>query len=712
MEDDIEEFDEAPAAKAQGKRKKAPSKPVAAAPRKKTKAPTGEPKLEFGSGKSAARHFLKTFFGSLVFPDESQGRPDTRTLHRREHVAHIALEDSLQQLQLFKLHPSGRQRDLLAKQAEAEADGDYSRSAQVEPIQMPLDLVRMMKKNAEYTLNKRGGGTQYSTYVMCFDRAEDVPITKREEQADRDATVVQRMRDQEAEAEAMDIDGGGLPGAALAGTTKVVERSQLPHAEQRPYLRLHEGFHCEWDEAMTDRLGTREEILRNLCSHMLDVYETHDECDALRAAGARSPLGVGFRLDKGKRVILAGHCLRRADLQELDMQLRLAQSQQLLGGERALGADLSDEEIHKTPVCLECDALTGFYRLYLMPTCMGRLGETDFMGFHIFESLRRLTASQQECAGGLDLFTTDTDLLHLSLVYLWKLAELERVPIAELPPICIAYQAQTWVLRRNSPWSAKEPWVDVLSLFKHVHAHGIRHAQSLFGVINLCAAAFCGGGDYMFSLPGIPVFWWMAALWHHVDYVGNLLPPVSLLGWEKPFETPPPASCTVEPAAYDRLLRAAYLLAHSTLFADDEDSQGAKASKPNRRALLAGVSDDPEVVLGQKRPSGSPRRVVMLNPARWKRQRIEEATEHYTGETFLFPSEETADLRRAQLSYYLNMVLQVGNPELHLPDPCEHGYKETEVETPLRASQSQGSQPLSQTSSSRTQNTRIYAKIR
>lgn len=696
---------------APGAKRKTPATPrgnTVAAARKKTKE-AGEPNLEFGSGKSAARHFLKTFFHSLAFSEE--GKPDTCHLHGRRHSAQLAFEDSLQQLQLFKLHPSQRQRFLLEKESAQEEGG-----GSVEPIRMPLDLVRMMKKNAEYTLNKRGGGS-YDTYVLCFDKGRFVPPTKKEEEADRDAGVVARLREQEEEAEAQQETP--TPGASLQGTSKIFEASHVPHAEQRPYLRLHQGFHCEWDEAMTDREGTRMEIIRNLCQHMLDVYEAHGECDALRAAGAQSPLGAGFQLERGKRVIIDGHCLRVPDVQELDLQIRLNQGQQLLGGENALGHGLSDDDLYEIPICLARDA-AGMYSLCLVPELRNRIGETDFTLFFLAERMAELshvTGYSPYRHGGFDVFSTDTDILHLAMVYLWKLVMCSHAKLGELPPICISYQAQTWALRRTSPYSSKEPWSDVLSLFRYVHQHGIREAQTAHGVLNFAVSAFCGGGDYLFSYPLLPVYWWMGALWHHAPYIGNLV------GWgegkadvwqgEGAWKGPPPR-LFVCPQAYERLLRCTYLLANSTLFAEDDDNRGRNASKANRKLLLAGASGERLVVLGQKRPA-PPKRMEILDPRRVSRRRIEEATEKYKAEGKLFPAPETIENRRAQLCYYLTLVLQVGSRELHLPDPEDFCYDVKEIHTPLRAS---GSHSLSQSSSSqpsssqRTQVTRIYAKRR
>jgi len=106
--------------------------------------------------------------------------------------------------------------------------------------------------------------------------------------------------------------------------------------------------------------------------------------------------------------------------------------------------------------------------------------------------------------------------------------------------------------------------------------------------------------------------------------------------------------------------------------------------------------------------------VQLMNPARWGRQRIEEATEHFKGDTYVFPQEETVALRREQLCYYLKLVLQLGQSELDLPDPGEHGYEEKEIDTPLRnSSQSNSQTTSSQTSNSpRTQRSRIFAKLR
>jgi hypothetical protein len=449
---------------------------------------------------------------------------------------------------------------------------------------------------------------------------------------------------------------------------------------------------------------------------MLDVFEQSPQCDALRLAGAKMPLGTGFSMPANRRVIIDGHCLKLSDLSELDMWLRLSQGLDIPAEADRVGSDVEDDDqLYEIPIVLETDA-HGRYWLSVAPALRNRIGETDFVVFYLYDRLRQGAAAAKAISeqpairdGGFDIFSTDTDLLHLSLVYLYKRCVLERTPLAELPAICICYVAQTWVLRRTSPYPGKEQWSDVLALFRYIHQHGVRNGRTVHGVLNAVVSAFCGGGDYLFSFPGLPCFWFMAATWHHVDWIKDLvqieLDP-SVAQSSQLFNVPP-RSVSVREDAFERLVRATYLLARSTMFADEQDNQGRLATKPNRRLLLAGASRDPHVVLGECTPSAPPI-VKLLDPEEWSRERIKETTSHFNGETYVFPQEETVELRREQLCYYLKLVLQLGQGELDLPDPGQHGYEEKEIDTPLRNSSNNNNSGIQQ----RTQRSRIFAKLR
>lgn len=665
----------------------------------------GEESINFGSGKAAGRHFLAHYLSDRAFRTGAHPR-------KGEQMPSVCFEDSLQNLQMFKLKPSARRMEALKELAMEEATQDpesllYGRDDidvkqwMLEPVRTVVELIGMMVHAPNYGLSSRRG---YDTYVMCFDKANFTPPTKGEEQADRDQDVMEQLR---AERESTAV--------VLANySKKVVEQDAMPHPDRRPYLVPDVGFPWDYDEALTDRQGTRKDIIRCICYHILDVKERHYTCASLYSLGVRHRgLGMAAVVPPGKRLIIDGHCLSVWDVRELAQAL--GQQESPFGGG---GVDPTDDELYETPVMLEAHPLTGELKLRAVPSLRNRIGETDFMLFALWERLCRapdiLPDMQREFVrrAGFDITTTDTDLIYLSLFYLYKSEHLAGQQ--HLPPVHINCGAQSWVQRRRSPYLTTENWIDVGAMYRDLQPLG----GSTQGAINYCVAAFNAGGDYMNTYPGLPLQWWALAIWHHGGYVGDLLR--MRPHWESSFEEqgteegaaldrmideqeqerdafarPPHLDFDVK--AYVRLVKTTYMLSKSWVFTE------LKSDAKSNKALL--LEPPPRGTLPARHC------VALISPLRTRLDDVRAKSEKWNAETWRFPEEDVIKARGAQLNYYLCLVSQLGQNELRLPDPADYAYESQETEVPLRASQQSTPPSLrADVAASRTSTVRIWSK--
>ena len=725
MEEEIEDFDwdhatvapyvpadasllpPAPSKRAAPAKTAPPGAKKARAPRapggKVTKNKEGEELLDFGSGKSSGRHFLEHYLGDRVFTRGKRPVPP-------EGPSRVCFEDSLQILQTFKLKPSFTRREELKELHAAGADPDDilfgmneqdAKAWALEPIRTVVELIRMMARGANYGLG-RGG---YDVYVPCLDLAKRVPETKAETQQDRDQSVVDKMRADRAKT---------MEELATFSNKVILPSDGIPHTQRRPFLCPSKGFPEDYDEGLTDRMGTRMSILRAICFYLLDVTESSPACRALYTQGVkRGTLDMALRVPEGKCVILVGHCLAKEDLVQLCGYL-----QQDPAGTCDEWKDLTDDDLYEIPVVLHGGGhVPGEYCIQVATGLRCGMGETDFSVFGLWEKLCTraggvLTETKLEWTRrtGFHITSTDTDLLYYGIISLAK-DDLLASPPLHLPPIHINYGAQSWVQRRRAPWLATEQWCDLRALYGYLQRLGSDYSRQ--GALNYVVALFNGGGDYMLGYAGLPAYWFALAIWHHGEYIGDLLE--MRPHWKPAFEEQPaddvqdleamlladdtllpppgpseprdvfakPPHLRFHTKAYLRLVKTAYMLSKSQLFT------ALKSDRASNRAQL----------LVPPGPTADParHRIHILSPSRWSVEAILDKTAHYNSELWTFPDEDTIAARGKQLVYYLHLATQLGQMELVLPDPDDFAYEPHFIDAPLRSS-SASSAPSSQTS--------------
>jgi hypothetical protein len=442
---------------------------VASAPR--TQNAAAEPRPSWGSGKSAGRNYIQDFLGEEVFVKGK--RPAGK------FGGNAIFEDSMQLLRTFRLEPPNPESNRRAQWAKKNGKPVPSLE-ELEPLRNVYQLMDSVKRGADYYLTE---GTA-TTFVMAFDKARHVPMTKGEEQTERDAK----------ENLLKTVESNERP------TLKQVLRDGVEHAQRRPYLHPLLGFPWDYDHAMEDRHGTRMEVLANCCYHWLlphakraeqliaqdnlvrydrqrlyqasvdFVMSVNDpglpstvnvpEASADEQAGNAELLrSLGVKLPLGKKLVLDGHCLDYARMRALgvesieerraafgDVHEFCAQCQprfndspdQLSEAEmreedemdalqqKHLDEAFSREVLYDTPLVLSSELRSGVLpvtRLYLEDRLRNQLGEADFTIFFLYEQLCRIDHEEgiPRTSPVLEIHSIDTDLLYLSLVYMEKM---------------------------------------------------------------------------------------------------------------------------------------------------------------------------------------------------------------------------------------------------------------------------------------------------
>lgn len=227
--------------------------------------------------------------------------------------------------------------------------------------------------------------------VYCFDRQAHVPVAKGAEQ---------RLRDDAKE--------------RVEEANEIVEKpkghvSFLDDPEPRLDARLPNDF----VSGLKDRSGYRRNVIRFVCAQIL--------------CGSDERLRIEPIADQS--VVVSGHCMSREDL------LGLVETSEDLGVSSEVRSDAEG-----VPIVLRRDALE------YLPRLAHSVGEAEMQFFHFLRLRRYLGAGSEE---GVAISSTDTDVLFLGLVYLWKCAH----AWGEEPP-----EAMKWI---RSPSSH----VDVLKLW-------------------------------------------------------------------------------------------------------------------------------------------------------------------------------------------------------------------------------------------------------
>ena len=460
------------------------------------------------SKSNARRVFGKAFPGAFVDADRPAGTFD------------VAIEDTLQSMQRVgtgDLDP-------------ALTDGSFR-------LDSGAQLAREMAKSAVDLLER----THCRVYVFCFDKSRHVPLAKAVEQCRRneearfvdDSSVAPdpfptKKRTKPAEAEAAEAaaeEGGGKKKRQKrsARPRNTVPADGISFRDRRPYLLPDRPIPPDWQEAMSDRDDTRQQIIRDLCTMWL-----FDDAD-----------GVRLCPPEGKSIVIDGHCMSGAALRSAGV----------------LDADdnQGDEHVYDVPICIGAMPFAdesgtseeGRSLVRLMPESLGNdIGETDMQVFYLHRRLCELACRTLSCA----LFTTDTDTMLLAPIY-----ALHYPKFAE--NVYWRYQpSPSWVFRdTDRTFRKEEGWVCIGDLVRAMQASAPAGTSKTVAVLSLVAVAAIGGGDYTTGYYNLTYERLFEAYRKHRAYIGELI----VEKGRSPFDF------RINGRAYARLIKTAFVLSRS-----------------------------------------------------------------------------------------------------------------------------------------------------
>jgi hypothetical protein len=215
------------------------------------------------------------------------------------------------------------------------------------------DLAIICKRSAEHYLNKR----DCKYYVMCFDNAEYVPITKGEEQGSRDSKEKERLK------------------YTLEGV--------IPYYElEKPFMELDLPLPIDWSLALSDREGFRKEVIAWLCEQWVMSGDPE----------------VRISIPSGKNLVLNGHCIET--------------SERIFNG----SAPEPIDDLAITPIIICGGEGCEIDTVSVAPTLKNKSGEAEFQVFFLFKGICKLEGKSLS----LDIISTDTDVMYLALIYAEK----------------------------------------------------------------------------------------------------------------------------------------------------------------------------------------------------------------------------------------------------------------------------------------------------
>ena len=311
--------------------------------------------------------------------------------------------------------------------------------------------------------------TNCQLYVISFDKSEFVPIAKGVEQMKRN-------------------ERGKLSESDLKNLRS-----------RRPYLDVLKPVPEDWEKAKKDRDDTMPHVIGYVCEKWL----TKDSEFQIYIA-------------PGKRVIIDGHCLSWEQIKKLNIK----------GYEKF---DHNKTNPNTIPIMLYAskeDSLGTCPRMRLEPRLTNSIGESDFTMFFLHRELSKLCEQRFD----VDIYSTDTDMLVLSLLYYSKFSDIYGNIFINYKP------GPDWVFYRPEPFPPAEEWIDITKLYqliiKDQEKKGIEDRLSLFKrrkitkqnyIWTLMAAMASAGGDYVDGYYGLTHECLMKCIKEYDDYIGPIV---------------------------------------------------------------------------------------------------------------------------------------------------------------------------------------------
>jgi hypothetical protein len=345
---------------------------------------------------------------------------------------------------------------------------------------------------------------------------------------------------------------------------------------------------------------------------------------------------------RGKRLIINGHCIS------------LEKSRELKVGEGQKWSPKDDEEAYSTPIVVEEDL-----SLSWADHLADRLGECDFSGYYIYNRLcehegRRL---------GLDVYSVDTDIMFLGLVYCHKNRGQDGIYWRFEPNL-------SWVLHYAEVpdrWpQLNERWGDISELHRSIKGgcfNRPKEKPQKFNkktgkpivprkkadiptkvedfvmlknpILTLVAAFFTMGGDFIDKFPLIVHETALKAVMCYSKYIGDIVEEDKAMYRY---------SVNINGKSFARFVKSCYVIQKNV---KDEDGNA-------------------------------------VHPKDMTLEDIEDCLKNWKNKSGDFPSTEKIQCHAKHLLYYFSLVFQVGDEKrLREPDPLMYSYSKKDEDQEL-----------------------------
>lgn len=481
------------------------------------------------------------------------------------------------------------------------------------------DIIANAKKSAESTLCE----TSCSTYFIVFDKVIYVPIVKGHEQRKRDDSKVTASSPKESkkkpEPDRTPSDGIGFK-------------------QRRPYLVRGQPIPRDLKLAIGDRDDTLPHIISCMC---------------MEWANPGSELAIVT--PKFKRVIIDGHGLT----------LEMARWCKIGGKYPA-----NDEEAYQTPILIGDPFEHSYDKSHArwFPALRNQHGETDFAIFFHMSKMEKMYSERLHA----EIYTTDTDLINLSLIYLdGKGANGPQIYWRYTPNLC-------WIYYSDKLNDEQCKWVDANHLHKLISDAGFdrmalpgkkkaentrkRFEEAMNSMseeemavmkrghdgerkkfmllkhplMSFVATVLAVKTDYTDAFKGVTHEKFIAAMMMHSDYIGDI---VSISN-EHTY------GISLNGDSYVRLLKTAYMLSKPARFRKDDSTKDE-----------------------------------ILHPGLLTLESVRSATSSLA---YQFMSDEAISQAAQHLRYLLILYHQVGRGDrLIEPDPRNYGYYPIDPNRPM-----------------------------
>jgi hypothetical protein len=535
--------------------------------------------------KSAGRQEIRKVWGDAWF-QQSESEP-------LPHPPDIVIRDALQYLL------SVGEVDMNGSNNYNNGGGGYAGLSEYGKSEVPDEMqvnrtYRSVLRQFKSRIEKDIKNSNVKFYVLGFDKDEHVPHTKGQTQQKRNVATKKNAQKQQTDRSGDSAERQGSTERQGSDPMEVDEQQQP--LEPLMIESLDQELPMRWKEYLSDRSKYRKEIIAMIISNLL-----RGECQLTLQ-------------DASKVVIFEGHCIDAVEARRL-----------INVKEQQVELDKNVENINSRcrniPISIRKQQNSSGRVIRFEKLLENEIGETDFVPFFY---IRRLTSEFTE-PRSIEIISSDTDFMYLSLIFLHKLKSYNGPKQSDPEAIVHITLRQTSPYYRNK--HSMEEYLHVNTLYDLVSTHfeGVLEHS----VITLAVAMITSGSDYTdphYFVPGRHFLNSLLEMAHHIKDLVDINPEKYEHG------------IVVRPDAYVRLLIQAYACARSDRLPDSCD-----------RTKLT-----PLTLNGYMGATG--------------KKKALEATK-------LFPCDLDIEESYAQVHYYTVLCYHVGEPCIRHLDPLQYGYE-------------------------------------